>query len=163
MSGHPSFGEGHTLQKRSAEADSQVLACEAVLGAALKQFLAELVTIDGAILVSLICNEQHANLDDIIASSTEHWVKPGRLAYANHAEVDFDWGRAPSMALGMELRDPALTAFFDVVLSAEHVGISINGIHFVDALGDAGDNLRRFSAAVAAAQVVVPTERRRAV
>jgi hypothetical protein len=131
--------------------DSAMLACEAVLATGLKDFLAELVTVDGTVIVSLICNEQHANLDDIIASSMEHTVRAGHLFYGNHAEVDFDWGKSPRVALGMELRDEQLTAFFDVVLSGDHVGIAINGIQFVDRVGDATDNVRRFAAAVAGA------------
>jgi hypothetical protein len=132
--------------------DSAISACEAVLATGLKDFLAELVTVDGTIMVSFICKQQHANLDDIIVSSMEHTVRAGRLFYGNHAEVDFDWGKAPRVALGMELRDEQLTAFFEVVLSGDHVGIAINGIQFVDRVGDATDNVRRFAAAVAGAR-----------
>lgn len=130
-----------------------MLACEAVLASGLKDFLAELVTVDGKVMVAFICNEQHANVDDIIASSMEHTVRPGRLSYSNHAVVDFDWGVMPSVALGMELRDERLTAFFEVVLAGDHIGIDIAGIHFADYVGDAADNLRRFAAAVAGARL----------
>jgi hypothetical protein len=136
--------------------DSQIQACEAVLARGLKEFLAELVTVDGKVMVSLVCSEQHANLDDLIGSSMEHTVRPGTLCYSNRAEVDFDWGKSPSVALGMELRDAHLTAFFEVILAGDHIGIDINGIHFVDPMGDAAENLRRFSAAVAAARLPTP-------
>lgn len=132
--------------------DSEMLACEAVLAAGLRDFLAELVTVDGKVMVQLICNEQHANLDDLISSSLEQTVQAGRFGYSNHAAVDFDWGQAPKVSLGMELRDDHLTAFFDVVLAGDHVGIEINGIQFANSLGAAADNVQRFAAAVARAR-----------
>jgi hypothetical protein len=131
----------------------EMLACEAVLGEGLKGFLAELMMVNGGVMVSYINNNQHANLDDIIGSSMEHRIKPGRLCYSNHAQVDFDWGEAPSVALGMELRDERLTAFFRVVFGADHVGVDLDGIHFVDHVGDAAENLRRLAAAVADARI----------
>jgi hypothetical protein len=146
------FANANYLAK-SDRPDSEMLACEAVLASGLRDFLAELVTVDGTVMVSLICNEQHANLDDLIASSLEHTLQAGRLGYSSHAIVDFDWGKSPRVSLGMELRDDKLTAFFDVVLAGDHVGIEINGIQFLDRVGDATDNIQRFAAAVARAQL----------
>jgi hypothetical protein len=148
----PLFGDAN-YRARGTHNDGEIAACEAVLAAGLRGFLAELVTVDGRIMFTLICNEQHANLDDIISSSLEHTVRPGRLSYSNRAEVDFDWGKSPRVALGMELRDPDLTAFFEVVLGGDHVGIEINGIHFAGRAGAPADNLRRFAAAVAGTQI----------
>ena len=134
----------------------EILAYESVLAAGLKGFLSELVMVNGGVMVSYICNNQHANLDDIIGSSMECAFKPGRLTYGNHAEVDFDWGEAPSVALAMELRDDTLTAFFRVIFSGDHIGVDIHGIHFVDQVGDAEGNLRRFAAAVSDARLAPP-------
>ena len=132
---------------------SEKLACEAVLADGLKDFLAELVMVNGGIMVSYICNHHHANLDDIIGSSTERRIKPGRLIYASEAEVDFDWGEAPSVSIAMELRDQRLTAFFNVILGGDHVAIDLNAVHFSDGLRGPHDNLRRFAAAVADARI----------
>jgi hypothetical protein len=131
----------------------EMLACEVILAEGLKGFLSELMMINGGIMVAYINNNQHANLDDIIGSSMEHRIKPGRLSYSNHAQVDFDWGEAPSVALGMELRDERLTAFFRVVFGGEHIGVDIDGIHFVDHVGNTDENLRRLAAAVADARL----------
>jgi hypothetical protein len=109
--------------------------------------------VNGAVMVSYICNNQHAHLEDIIASSMERRIKPGRLSYANHAEIDFDWGEAPSVALAMELRDDDVTAFFHVVFGGDHVGIEIRGVHFASGGGEGGENLIRFSRAVADARL----------
>jgi hypothetical protein len=138
----------HYIAKQDSN-QPEILSYESVLAEGLKGFLSELVMVNGAVMVSYICNNQHANLDDIIVSSSECAIKPGRLYYGNHAHIEFDWGEAPSVAIAMELRDDRLTAFFEVVLGDDHVGVDIRGIHFVDLLGDAEDNLRRFAAAVA--------------
>jgi hypothetical protein len=127
----------------------EILPYESVLAEGLRGFLSELVMVNGAVMVSYICNNQHANLDDIIVSSSECAIKPGRLHYGNHAHIEFDWGKAPSVAISMELRDDRLTAFFEVVLGDDHVGVDIRAIHFVDFPGDAEAKLRRFAAAVA--------------
>jgi hypothetical protein len=131
----------------------QILAYETVLAEGLKGFLSELIMVNGGVMLSYICNNQHAHLDDIITSAMECAIKPGRLHYGNEAEIDFDWGEAPSVAIAMELRDEKLTAFFRVILGADHVGVDIRGIHFVDQAGGAEDDLRRFAAAVADARL----------
>ena len=131
----------------------EMLACEAMLADGLKDFLSELAMVNGGVMVSYICNNHHANLDDIIGSSTEHRIKPGRLIYASDAQVDFDWGSAPSVSIAMELRDDRLTAFFNVIFGGDHVAIDLNAIHFSQGAGSARDNLRLFAAAVADARV----------
>jgi hypothetical protein len=130
-----------------------LLACEAMLADGLKDFLSELAMVNGGVMVSFICNHHHANLDDIIGSSTEHRIKPGRLIYGSDAQVDFDWGEAPSVSIAMELRDDRLTAFFNVIFGGDHVAIDLNAIHFSQGAGSARDNLRLFAAAVADARV----------
>jgi len=142
----------HYIGKRDSS-PAELLAYETVLAEGLKGFLAELVMVNAGVIVSYICNNQHAHLDDIIGSSTENRIKPGRLHYTNHAQIDFDWGEAPSVALAMELRDARLTASFRVVFGGDHIGVDIRGIHFADRIGDADDNLKRFSDAVADARL----------
>ncbi len=132
---------------------AELLACEAMLADGLKEFLSELAMVNGGVMVSYICNHHHANLDDIIGSSTEHRIKPGRLFYASDAQVDFDWGEAPSVSIAMELRDKRLTAFFNVIFGGDHVAIDLNGVHFSGGPGSTRDNLRLFAAAVADARV----------
>ena len=124
-----------------------------MLADGLKEFLSELAMINGGVMVSYICNHHHANLDDIIGSSTERRIKPGRLFYASDAQVDFDWGEAPSVSIAMELRDKRLTAFFHVIFGGDHMAIDLNAVHFSDGVGNARDNLSLFAAAVADARI----------
>jgi hypothetical protein len=142
----------HFIGKHEANGH-EILAYESVLADGLRGFLSELMMVNGGVMVSYICNNQHAHLDDIIGSSMECRIKPGRLHYSNDAEVDFDWGEAPSVALGMELRDERLTAFFRVIFGGDHIGIDIRGIQIVERVGDTKENLRRFVAAVADARL----------
>ncbi len=148
----PGLDSRHVVTKRDANR-AELLPFEAVLAEGLRGFLAELIMINGGLMVSYICNNQHANLDDLIGSSMECRIKPGRLLYGNDAQVDFDWGEAPSVQLAMELRDAHLTAFFRVIFGGDHIGIDIRGIHFTDLSGTAEDNLRRFATAVADARL----------
>ncbi len=147
MPGQPMPGlnnPAHSVTKDEANR-AALLPYETVLAEGLRGFLAELVMINGGLMVSYICNKQHGNVDDLIGSSMERRVKPGHLVYSNDAEVEFDWGEAPSVHLGMELCDPRLTTFFRVIFGAQHIGIDIRGIHFTEALGSPADNLRRFT------------------
>jgi len=132
---------------------TELLACEAMLADGLKEFLSELAMVNGGVMVSYVCNHHHANLDDIIGSSTEHRIKPGRLFYASESEVAFDWGEAPMVSIAMELHDERLTAFFNVIFGGDHVAIDLNAIHFAEGTGSVRDNLRLFAAAVADARV----------
>lgn len=148
-------GDNRYIAKGSTNV-GEILAYERILADGLRDFLSELVTVNGGIMVSYICNNQHAHLDDIIGSSTELIIKPGRLHYGNHAMVDFDWGKVPSVTIAMELRDDRLTAFFRVVFGNDYVGVDIRGIHFADLAGGTDENLQRFAAAVADARLRPP-------
>ncbi len=141
----------HFIARR--DTNPELIACEAVLADGLKEFLSELLMVNGGVMVSYICNNQHAHLDDIIDSSMELRIKPGRLHYGSQAQVDFDWGEAPSVSLDMELRDARLTAFFKVVFGSDHVGIDLNGIHFDEVVSGPENIVRCFSAAVADARI----------
>jgi len=126
----------------------QVLAYERILAEGLKSFLHEMVMIDGGVMVGFVCNGQHANLGDIIGSSTETAMKPGRLRYCNDARLDFDWGERPAVTIAMELADDRLTASFRIVFGGDHVGVDVRGVQFTEAVGGPDEALARFAASV---------------
>jgi hypothetical protein len=126
----------------------QALAYERILAEGLKTFLQEMVMIDGGVMVGYVCNGQHANLGDIIGSSSETAMKPGRLRYCNDARLDFDWGERPAVTLAMELADERLTASFRIVFGGDHVGVDVRGVQFAEAISGPDEALRRFAAAV---------------
>ena len=140
--------DGNFIAKRASNSE-EILVYEKLLAEGLRDFLQELALVDGGLILSCVCRGQHANLDDIIGSSTEFTVKPGRLVYGNDAEVDFDWGTAPSVSLSIELRDDNLTTFFRVVFGGDFVGVDIRGIHFTEPGVDGDAKLRRFAESIA--------------
>lgn len=142
----------HYITKQRSNA-AQILGYERILAEGLKSFLYELCMVNGGVMVGYVCNGQHANLGDVIGSSTECAVKPGRLHYGNDARLDFDWGEAPAVTIAMELRDDRLTAFFRIVLDRDHVGVDIRGIQFSESVEDVEESLHRFAAVVADAQL----------
>ncbi len=135
----------------------ELLPYEKILAEGLKDFLQELAMVNGGVIVTYICNSQHANLGDIIGSSLECAIKPGRLRYANNAVVDFDWGQVPRVAIGMELCDDRLAAGFRVVFGGSYVGVDILSISFNDLSPAPGDKLRRFAEVVADARLSAPS------
>lgn len=135
------------IQKRGPDV-GQALAYERILADGIKTFLQEMVMVDGGIMVGYVCNGQHANLGDIIGSSSETAMKPGRLRYLNDARLDFDWGERPAVTIAMELADERLTASFRIVFGGDHVGVDVRGVHFADAIGSPDEALARFAAAV---------------
>ncbi len=143
----PSPAEGAFIARQPANLP-ELHAYEGVLAEGLRGFLNELTMINGGVMLAYICNNQHAALDDLIASSMERRLKPGRLSYASHAEIEFDWGAAPSVALAMELRDERLTAFFRVVFGGDHVAIDIRGVHFTVPPVSREEGLRLFAGVV---------------
>jgi hypothetical protein len=147
----PALDDRNFIARR--DTNPELIACEAVLADGLKEFLSELLMVNGGVMVSFICNNQHAHLDDIIDSSMELRIKPGRLHYGSHAQVDFDWGQSPSVSLAMELRDPRLTAFFRVIFGGDHIAIDLNGIHLTEVVDGEENLLRCFSSAVADARI----------
>ena len=102
---------------------------------------------------------RHAGRPHRLLDGARHEARPADLR--NHAEIDFDWGAAPSVALGMELRDDRMTAFFHVVFGGDHVGIDISGIHFTDAAGAAARRTCAFSPASSPTPATIRTTRRR--
>jgi hypothetical protein len=145
----------HVIAKRGANAP-QLLPYEKILAEGLKDFLQELAMVNGGVIVTYICNSQHANLGDIIGSSLECAIKPGRLRYANDALVDFDWGQVPQVTLGMELCDDRLRAGFRVVFGGSYVGVDIRRILFSESPAIPGEKLRRFAEVVADARLPAP-------
>lgn len=126
----------------------QALAYERILADGLRTFLQEMVMVDGGVMVGYVCNGQHANLGDIIGSSSETVMKPGRLRYCNDARLDFDWGETPAVTIAMELADERLTASFRIVFGGDHVGVDVRGVQFADAISDPDEALARFAAVV---------------
>ena len=77
-----------TTPSSSARAsdETELRPYEKRLGEGIRSFISELYLVDGGVHgLGYICGRQHENLGDIIRSSTELVIKPGRLRYGNDA------------------------------------------------------------------------------
>lgn len=133
-----------------AEANKhEFIAFEKLLGKSIRPFLSELYMVSPGTMIAYICADQNANIEDIVASSTEALGRPGSLRYGKVATVDFDWGEAPAVTIRMEFLHDTLTAFFDLIFQRGFVGVDILGILYKDTIGSAAENLQRFAEATA--------------
>lgn len=132
------------LLTKSEATASEFAVYECLLAHAIKRFIAELCLTNAGTMISYICADQHDNIEDIIASSAELFTTPGSLRYAQHAEIDLEWGQAPLVTIDMQLCHPGLTTFFRIVFDDRFVGVDIIGTLFRDEVGTTLENMQRF-------------------
>ena len=143
------------LFKRASD-EARLHPYEKMLGEGIRSFISELYMVDGGVLLGYICGHQHENLGDLIRSSTELVIKPGRLRYGYDAFLEFDWGRDPLITIAMEFMGGPVTAHFRITFARDTVGIDILGIGFDDGIGTLEENLSRLDEALADAQIRPP-------
>jgi hypothetical protein len=74
--------------------------------------------------------EQHANLADLVASSSELFFLEGALTYGSRAEVFAKWGSAPSVVLDLEFSHMGVQAYFGLTLKAFNACVDLHAISF---------------------------------
>ena len=110
---------------------------ERVFANAIRDFIAELCLLDGGILIGWVQAARHGNIADLVASSAEPYFKEATIAYADGADVRFDWGRSLTVVLDMEFVTEPVTVFFKLILDGVYVGVAIQRI-LADQEGDTG-------------------------
>ena len=103
-------------------------AAERMFATAIWDFIAELCLLDGGILIGWVRGERHGNIADLVASSAEPFFKEATIAYADGADIHFDWGRSLTVVLDMEFVTKAVTVFFKLILDGVYVGVAIQRI-----------------------------------
>lgn len=101
---------------------------ERVFATAIRDFIAELCLLDGGILIGWVQAGRHGNIADLVESSAEPFFKEATIAYADGADVRFDWGRALTVVLDMEFVTEPVTVFFKLILDGVYVGVAIQRI-----------------------------------
>ncbi|KQO51604.1 hypothetical protein [Methylobacterium sp. Leaf85] len=101
---------------------------ERVFASAIRDFIAEMCLLDGGILIGWVQAGRHGNIADLVSSSAEPFFKESTLAYADGADVRFDWGRSLTVGLDMEFVTEAVTVFFKLILDGVYVGVAIQRI-----------------------------------
>ncbi|WP_245259106.1 hypothetical protein [Salinarimonas rosea] len=126
---------------------------EKILADAIQGVAAELRLVDLAVLARYVHAEQHGNIDDLVASSTELFFKPGTLRYGLRADVDLRWGGTPAVSLDLEFAHQDVTVFFNLVLGSLNAGVDIQAVTFDGPPRSPQDNTRRLAEALADARI----------
>jgi hypothetical protein len=103
---------------------------EQIIADALVGVASELRLTDAAELMSMIRNDQAANIADLVNSSTELFFKSGTLRYALSASFKAPWDATPTVEIDMEFRHAAVCAFFRLKIGQRRAGVEIIDILF---------------------------------
>ena len=128
---------------------------ERIIAHALVDVASELRLIDAAELMTMIRNEQAANIADVVNSSTELFFKSGTLRYALSASYNAPWDATPMIALDMEFRHAMVSAFFRLTIGRRRAGVEIIDILFDEHGLDDRAKAERLSAAFESARLPV--------
>jgi len=134
--------------------DAKILPYEEALAHSIKDVVAELCLVDATIIISYVCNGLHANIEDLVDSSTELFFKEGTLRYGHAADVNFEWGKSPAVLLDMEFVHPAVSVFFKLILHGFYVGVAIQRILMSEKFDDPAIDIKHFADALNDARIV---------
>jgi hypothetical protein len=138
---------GRSLRQRRLPEWEQIIA-DALVG-----FASELRLTDVAELMSMIQNDQAANLADLVNSSTELFFKSGTMRYALSASFEALWDTTPTVRIDMEFRHAAVCAFFRLTIGQRRAGVEIQDILFEEPGLDEFAKAERLSCALDTARL----------
>jgi hypothetical protein len=137
----------------SSKQDPHAADREKALAAVAREVAAELRLTDVADLVTFIRTDNHPNINDLVNSSAELYLKPGTLSYGWAAEVEMRWTGNPSVKLDLEFQHRQVTAFFKLILEARQAGVELSHVEFEAPSGVPAENTRLLIEAVADARL----------
>jgi hypothetical protein len=126
---------------------------EQIIANGLVGFASELRLTDAAELMSMIQNDQAANLADLVNSSTELFFKSGTMRYALSASFKAPWDATPTVEIDMEFRHAAVCAFFRLTIGQRRAGVEIQDILFEEQGLDEFAKAERLSRALETARL----------
>lgn len=113
---------------------------EAILAEAISPVAAELRLLDAADLISLLKFECYGNLVDLVASAAELYFLPGTVNFGLGGDFKLDWDSHPVITLDLEIKPRGVTVYAQLILEADHAGVSINHITFQNPSEDPEEN-----------------------
>jgi hypothetical protein len=143
----------HTSNTARENNSGELWPYEQILAHSIKDVVADLCLSDASTLITYICNDHHANIDDLIMSSSELFFKEGSLTYGHAADVSFEWGKSPVVTLDMEFMHISTTVFFKLVLHGFYVGIAIQHMLLGTPTDNADTDMRQLEDALADARL----------
>jgi hypothetical protein len=126
---------------------------EPIIADALVGVASELRLTDAAELMSMIKNDQAANIADLVNSSTELFFKSGTLRYALSASFKAPWDATPAVEIDLEFRHAGVSAFFRLKIGERRAGVEIIDILFDEQGLDDFAKAERLSAALQSARL----------
>ncbi|WP_321505747.1 hypothetical protein [Breoghania sp.] len=103
---------------------------EQILAQAIQDVAAELRLIDVTDLIFHVLAGKHANIDDLVRSSTELYFKPNTMCYGSAANLELTWGSTPTIILDLQFRHHGVWIHFGLSLSALQAGVDMYHIEF---------------------------------
>jgi hypothetical protein len=126
---------------------------EQIIADALVGVASELRLTDAAELMSMIKNDQAANIADLVNSSTELFFRSGTLRYALSASFKAPWDATPAVEIDMEFRHAGVSAFFRLKIGERRAGVEIVDILFDEQGLDDFAKAERLSGALKSARL----------
>ncbi|WP_320143776.1 hypothetical protein [uncultured Cohaesibacter sp.] len=111
---------------------------------AMKDVITELRLVDAAHLISYVFTDSHANISDIVASSSELFLKANTLFYRGEATTQLDWSTPPTLRLEMAFRHLDLDARFGLNLIGDVSTITMHSVRYDDGSDSNSCDLERF-------------------
>lgn len=126
---------------------------EEALAQAVSDVAEELRLIDVTDFIAFVRTEKHANISDLVKSSTELFFKNETLRYGLGAHVEADWDTTPDVRLDLEFRNNGVWIYFSLTLNARGSSVEIHHIEFADPSEDPEENTRRLIEALVDARL----------
>ncbi|MGL4395227.1 MAG: hypothetical protein ACRCS9_01685 [Hyphomicrobium sp.] len=130
-----------------------VHARERILAEALRDVASELRLIDVVEFVTYIRLEKLFHLESLVNAAAELHFMPGTLNFGASAEVEIDWGAAPTVSLDMEFKSKSISVYFSLVLDSSQAAVDINYITFAETGTSAAENTQLLAGALADARI----------
>lgn len=149
--------EGRMMQRGSSSPMTHLTGAgqvrEEMLAAAISDVAEELRLVDVIDYIAFVRTEKHANISDLVKSSTELFFKNETLRYGLGAQTELDWNTTPSVRLDLEFRNKGVWVYFGLTLDARGSSVDIHHVEFADPSEDPEENTDRLAHALADARL----------
>lgn len=121
---------------------------ERALASGIKEVVAELRLVEVVDYIAFLRMDAFGNIADIVESSSQLYLKPGTLRFADGGDINLTWGGVPTIDLDMEFCARDVTVHFRLGLSATQASVNITYIAFADPDQDPEVNTARLVSAI---------------
>lgn len=126
----------------------EMLECERILGEGLREFAAELRMLEACDLVAFLRTERLGNVEHLVHSAAELYLKPGVLHFGRGGEAELPWGGVPVVSLNLEFRNAGTVVYFRLILEEAEAAVAVDYMTFEGARSDSDDCAGLLRAAV---------------